>query len=245
MRLPRGARRVAVVSRPDSPHSVTTAMPGGLAMRVSASAAKSGLSSMPSQLRWSCSAATAVVPLPRKGSRTRPGFMWRSAVTRRCECCPHRCATEGANHPPTPRQPAASAARLWTAGLDCSAYQTDWKDRVVTGNGTCRDLPDVTRILAERMADAPLRFERSEARCFHAVGAAPGLPNHSLPLLGASRCRGSPMRCTDGVEIEEVLWLARQDIDYFVGAVKPVGDAARNGVGLAQTILLRMIQPES
>ena len=39
------------------------------------------------------------------------------------------------------------------------------------------------------------------------------------------------MWCTDGVEVEEVLGLASQDVDDFVGAIKPVRDAARDGVG--------------
>ena len=94
-----------------------------------------------------------------EGIENEAGFAWRFAIAGGCESCPHCRPAEGANHSPAPGHTAVGAAGLWTTGLNGSSCQSDWEDRVVTGDSAGRDLPDVARILAERMADTAFGFE--------------------------------------------------------------------------------------
>ena len=82
---------------------------------------------------------------------------------------------EGTNHAPAPGHTAAGAARLWTTSLNCSGCQTDWKDRMVTGDGAGRDLPNIARILAQRVPHAAFGFEDVKSDDGVAVRPPPSL----------------------------------------------------------------------
>jgi hypothetical protein len=124
---------------------------------------------MPLQLFGGYSGGAAA----KEGIEDQTGLRRRLAVATRCESRSHGSPAEGANDSSAPGQAAAGAARLWTASLNGSDCQVDWKDSMMPGNGACRDLPDVARILAQRVADAAFGLQDVKPNDRVAVGPSP------------------------------------------------------------------------
>ena len=92
--------------------------------------------------------------------------------------------------------------------------------------------PHVTWVLAKRMPDKALGLEAVQATIAAGRRPAPAVRHRPCHTTFAWPARPAHVRHPDGVEIEEVLALAHEEVDELMSAAQAILDTGGHRVGL-------------